>query len=384
MEDNMLTMADFMAEVEKTMKRIYKGDIKKATVVSVEDSAIILNIGYHADAMLSWNEYSYDEVAKEDVQVGDTFNVQVVRVDDGEGNVIVSKRRAEAEKAYEKVEVMYNNKAHFEVKIKDVVKGGLITTVEGVRAFIPGSQLTNTYVADLSDYVGKTVEVEIIEFDAEAKKVVLSGRAIAKAKSDAQREARLASLVEGEKCEGTVTKLMPYGAFVNIGGVEGLVHNSDLSWTRIKHPSDVVKEGEKVQVTILAIDAEKGKVSLGIKDVSMDPWFLETANLEMGQIVTGKVVKFMTFGAFVRLSDNVEGLVHISQICDKRISKPEEVLELGQEVQVKIVNMDKENKKIGLSMTEVKAEVDETMETFVEAEEDNTTLGDIDAIKALF
>ncbi|MGL4799212.1 MAG: 30S ribosomal protein S1 [Cellulosilyticaceae bacterium] len=388
MEDNNLTMADLMAEIDKTMKRIYRGDIKKATVVSVEDANIVLNIGYHADAILSWNEYSYDEVAKEDVQVGDTFDVQVVKIDDGDGNVLVSKRRAEAEVAYEKIEVMYKNKEHFTVKLNNAVKGGLLTSVQGVRAFVPGSQLTDTYVSDLSEYVGKTIEVEIIEFNPQAKKLVLSGKAIAKAKSEALRASRFEAIVEGDKYEGVVTKLMPYGAFVNIGGVEGLVHNSDLSWTRIKHPSDVVKEGDKVTVTVLGLDKEKGKISLGMKDVAMDPWFLETANLEVGQITTGTVGKFMSFGAFVKLSQNVEGLVHISQICEKRIAKPEEALELGQEVQVKIVNIDKTNKKIGLSMTEVKEEVDQDMQAFMAPEEDETlsTLGDIagDAFKKLF
>ena len=387
MEDNNLTMADLMAEVDKTMKRIYRGDIKRATVVSVEDANVVLNIGYHADAILPWHEYAYEDVSKEDVQVGDTFEVLVMRLDDGDGNVLVSKRRAEAEQAYDKIEEIYKAKEHFTVKIKDAVKGGLTTSVQGVRAFIPGSQLTDTYVADLSDYVGKEVEVEIIEFNPQNKKLVLSGKSIARAKTKALREERLNAVVEGEKYDGVVTKLMPYGAFVNIGGVEGLVHNSDLAWKRIKHPSDVVKEGDKVQVTVLGVDKEKGKISLGMKDVAMDPWFLETANLEVGQIVTGKVVKFMSFGAFVSLSDNVEGLVHISQISDKRIGKPEEALELGQEVQVKIINMDKTTKKIGLSMTEVKENVDDSMQTFMSTDEEETaTLGDAvgDAFKQLF
>ncbi|MGL4362247.1 MAG: 30S ribosomal protein S1 [Cellulosilyticaceae bacterium] len=361
--EEMLTMADLMAEVDKTMKRIYRGDNKKATVVSVEDSNIVLNIGYHADAILPWREVSFEEVSKDDIKVGDEFEVQVLRIDDGEGNVLVSKRRAESEQAFGKVESLYTNKEKFTVKIKEAVKGGVTTSVKGVRAFIPGSQLTDTYVADLKDYVGKEIEVEIIEFNPQAKKLVLSGKAIAKAKSDIKRKERLETIVVGEKYEGTITKLMPYGAFVNIGGIEGLVHNSDLSWTRIKHPSDVVKEGQKVEVTILSIDKEKGKIGLGIKDASNDPWVTETANFEVGQIVTGKVVKFMTFGAFVRIAEHVEGLVHISQIANKRIAKPEEVLELGQEVTAKIVNMDRESKKIGLSITEATEQVAEVENT---------------------
>lgn len=387
MEDNNLTMADFMDEIEKSMVRIRKGDIKTAKVVSIEDAGIITNIGSHADAIVPWNEYSYEEVKMEDVQVGDTFDVLVLNTDDGDGNIIVSKKRAEAEVALENIEQLYKNHEHFVVKVKEVVKGGVIANLQGMRAFIPGSQITDVYVEDLNEFVGKEIEVEIIEFNPKNKKLVLSGKAIAKAKTQQAKKERFDSIIEGEKYTGTVTKLMPYGAFVNIGGVEGLVHNTDLSWTRIKHPSDVVKEGDKLNVTVLSIDKEKGKIALGAKDVAMDPWFLETANLEKGQVVKGKVVKFMNFGAFVSLSENVEGLLHVSQITDKRISKPEEALEIGQEVKVKITQLDKVNKKIGLSMTEVEEEIDPSMMAYMNEEEESiSTMGDVlgNAFKDLF
>lgn len=387
MEDNNLTMADFMDEIEKSMVRIRKGDIKTAKVVSIEDAGLITNIGSHADAIVPWNEYSYEEVKMEDVQVGDTFDVLVLNTDDGDGNIIVSKKRAEAEVALENIEQLYKNHEHFVVKVKEVVKGGVIANLQGMRAFIPGSQITDVYVEDLNEFVGKEIEVEIIEFNPKNKKLVLSGKAIAKAKTQQAKKERFDSIREGEKYTGTVTKLMPYGAFVNIGGVEGLVHNTDLSWTRIKHPSDVVKEGDKLNVTVLSIDKEKGKIALGAKDVAMDPWFLETANLEKGQVVKGKVVKFMNFGAFVSLSENVEGLLHVSQITEKRISKPEEALEIGQEVKVKITQLDKVNKKIGLSMTEVEEEIDPSMMAYMKEEEESiSTMGDVlgNAFKDLF
>lgn len=387
MEDNNLTMADFMDEIEKSMVRIRKGDIKTAKVVSVEEAGIITNIGSHADAIVPWNEYSYEQVNREDVQARDTFDVLVLNTDDGEGNIIVSKKRAEAEVAMENIEQLYKNHEHFMVKVKEVVKGGVIVNLQGVRAFIPGSQITDTYVEDLSTFVGQTIEVEIIEFNPKNRKLVLSGKAIAKAKTELAKKERFNTIIEGEKYTGTVTKLMPYGAFVNIGGVEGLVHNTDLSWTRIKHPSDVVKEGDKLNVTVISVDKEKGKIALGAKDVAMDPWFLETANLGKGQVVKGKVVKFMSFGAFVSLSDNVEGLLHVSQITDKRISKPEEALELGQEVKVKITQLDKTNKKIGLSMTEVEEEIDPSMMNYMKEEEESiSTMGDVlgNAFKDLF
>lgn len=387
MNENSITMADLMDEVDKSMSRIYRGDILKATVALVEENGIILNLGYHADGLLPWAEYSYEPVNEEDVKIGDEFEVMVVKVDDGEGNVLVSKRRAEAETALEDIEALYKEKAVFTVKVEDVVKGGVITAIKGIRAFIPGSQISNSFVEDLSTFKGKEIEVEIIEFDPKAKKLVLSGKRIAKEKAEAAKNAKFETIVEGEKYTGTVTKLMPYGAFVDLGGIEGLVHNTDLSWVRIKHPSEVVKEGQQIQVTVLNIDKEKRKVALGLKDVAMDPWYLETANLEVGQVLTGKVMKFMTFGAFVSIRENVEGLVHISQIVeDKRIGKPEEALELGQMVQVKILSIDKENKKISLSMTQVKEEVEEEMLQYMEEEDNISTVGDVlgDTFKSLF
>lgn len=387
MDENNLTMADFMDQIDKSMVRVRKGDIKVATVASIEDAGLITNIGSHADAIVPWNEYSYEEVNKEDVQVGDTFDVLVLNTDDGDGNIIVSKRRAEAEVAMENIGNLYKNHEHFTVKVKEVVKGGVIANLQGMRAFIPGSQITDTYVEDLNDFVGKQIEVEIIEFNPKNRKLVLSGKEIAKAKSELIKKERFNTVVEGEKYTGTVIKLMPYGAFVNIGGVEGLVHNTDLSWTRIKHPSDVVKEGDKIEVTVLSVDKEKGKIALRAKDVAMDPWYLETANIEKGQVVKGKVVKFMNFGAFVSITEHVEGLVHISQITDRRISKPEEALELGQEVKVKVVNIDKQNKKIGLSMIEVEEEIDASMVSYMQEEEESiSTMGDVlgNAFKDLF
>lgn len=381
MEEN-LTMADFMDAIDKSMKRIRRGDIKTAKVVSVENDYIVADIDYHQDALIPWNEYSYEEVDKNAIKPGDTFQVAVVKVDNEEGNVIVSKRRAEASVAWEKVEELFKQKAQFTVKIKEVVKGGVTATVAGVRGFIPGSQLTAGYVEDLQAFVGQDVMVEIIECDREKRKLVLSGKAIAREKQQQERQAKLDSLVEGEKYAGTVTKLMPYGAFVDLGGVEGLIHNSDLSWARVRHPGEVVKEGEKVQVTVTSLDKEKRKIGLCLKDVEMDPWILATAILQEGDVVKGKVSKLMTFGAFVEIAEYVEGLVHISQIADKRINKPDEVLAVGETVEVKILSIDKANKKISLSIKAAKQEAEQleeaqTVSEYQQVEEEQATLGDV-------
>ena len=379
MEEN-LTMADLMAEVDTSMTRIYRGQVLQATVAFVGEQGVIVNIGYHADGIIPWDEVSFEEVDKTSIKEGDVFDVTVVKTDDGEGNVVVSKKRAEEQNLMNEVEALYNNKEIVTVRIKEVVKGGVIAPLKGLRAFIPGSQLTNTFVEDLNSFVGKEIQAEIIEFVPKNRKLVLSGKRLAAEAAKKAKDAKIAALEEGQKLSGTVTKLMPYGACVEIGGVEGLVHNNDLSWVRIKHPSDVVKEGDKVDVVVLSVDKENGKVALSLKDMTTDPWLVEVSGLEVGQNVEATITRFAAFGAFARLSDNVEGLIHISQISTKRIHKPEEVLEIGQTVKVKIVTLDKENKKVGLSMKQVAEEADQQMvEAYMqnENEDEKATLGDI-------
>ncbi|WP_069997426.1 30S ribosomal protein S1 [Cellulosilyticum sp. I15G10I2] len=377
MDENNITMADLMAEIDKSMTRIYRGDILKAKVVLIQEQGVVVNIGYHTDGLITWNEFSYDEVDRDSIKMGDEFEVTVLKIDDGEGNVLVSKRRAEAQTALEDIQELFDKKEKFTVRIKDVVKGGVVAPVKGLRAFIPGSQLSNTYVEDLSKYVGQEVEVEIIEFVPKTKKIVLSGKKIAAERAQAAKKQRLEELVEGEKYTGVITKLMPYGVFVDLGGVDGLIHNNDLSWVKIKHPSDVVKEGQKVEVTLLALDKETGKVSLRLKDITMDPWYLETVNLEKDQIVPVTVTRFTHFGAFASINGGIEGLIHISQISEKRIQKPEEVLEIGQQVKAKILNIDKDAKKISLSLKEVQEKIDPDMLKYMNQEEEGAKLGDV-------
>ena len=376
MEEN-LTMADLMAEVDKSMTRIYRGQVLPATVALVNEQGVIVNIGYQADGVIPWNEVSADEVDPSSIHEGDTFDVTVLKIDDGEGNVLVSKRKAEEQQVLNEIEAMFNEKKTFTVRIKEVVKGGVIAPFKGLRAFIPGSQLTNTFVEDLNTFVGKEIEVEIIEFIPKSKKLVLSGKRLAAAAADAAKAAKLETLEEGAKVQGVVTKLMPYGAFVDLGGVEGLVHNNDLSWVHIKHPSDVVKEGDKVDVVILSVNKETGKIALSLKDMTTDPWLVEAANLEVGQVVTAEITRFASFGAFAKVTELIEGLIHISQISEKRVHKVEDILELGQKVQVKIIALDKEAKKVGLSIKQVEEEVDDSMRAYMSTGDDQATLGDV-------
>ena len=376
MEEN-LTMADLMAEVDKSMTRIYRGQVLQATVALVNEQGVIVNIGYQADGIIPWSEFSVDEVEPSAVKEGDTFEVTVLKIDDGEGNVLVSKKRAEEQQVLNEIEKIFNEKQTFTVRIKEVVKGGVVAPFKGMRAFIPGSQLTNTFVDDLNAFVGKEIEVEIIEFVPKNRKLVLSGKRLAAEAAKAAKVAKLESLEEGQKLQGKVTKLMPYGAFVDLDGIEGLVHNNDLSWVRIKHPSDVVKEGDKVDVVILSVDKETGKIALSLKDMTTDPWLVDAANLELGQVVSAEITRFVSFGAFAKLTDNVEGLIHISQISEKRVHKVEDVLQLGEKVQVKIIALDKETKKVGLSMKQVAEEVDESMQAYMSTGDEGATLADV-------
>lgn len=376
MEEN-LTMADLMAEVDKSMTRIYRGQVLPATVALVNEQGVIVNIGYQADGIIPWSEFSAEEVDPSSVKEGDTFDVTVIKIDDGEGNVLVSKKRAEEQGILNEIETLFNEKKTFTVRIKEVVKGGVVAPFKGIRAFIPGSQLTNTYVQDLNAFIGQEIPVEIIEFVPKNRKLVLSGKRLAAEAAKIARANKLAELEEGQKLQGTITKLMPYGAFVNIGGVEGLVHNNDLSWVHIKHPSDVVKEGDQVDVVVLSVDKEAGKVALSLKDMTVDPWLVDAANLQVGQVVKAKITRFASFGAFAKVTEHIEGLLHISQISEKRIHKADEVLEIGQEVQAKIITLDKEAKKLGLSMKEVEEEVDDTMKAYMTSGEDSATLGEV-------
>lgn len=384
------TMEEAMAEIDKNMVQIHTGDILDGKVISVDADSVMVDIGYHTEGIVRLNELSNrrDASPEDIVSLDDVINVEVLKLDDGEGNVLLSKKRADALVAWDDIEKDYEESTVLEVTISEAVKGGVVADHNGIRAFIPASQLSDRYVEDISTFVGKKLQAEIIEFDRSKNKLVLSSRRLAKEASEAAKKEAIESLKEGEVKKGTVVKLMPFGAFVDIGGVQGLLHNSDLSWTRVKHPSEVIKEGQEIEVTVLRIDKEAGKIGLGFKDMSLDPWTVNTENLKAGAIVEGTVTRLVDFGAFVKIADSVEGLVHISQISENRISKPTDVLEDGQTVKVKILDINKESKKISLSIKDVQNEFDaELVKQYAGSNDDGLgTIGDAlgDAFKDLF
>jgi small subunit ribosomal protein S1 len=376
--NNEISMADYMNELNSSIKKIHEGDILKGSVLSVSDNGVIVNIGYMTDGIISREELSDDpDVNPVDiVKVGDEISVYVLEVNDGEGNVSLSKKLAESMKVWEDFENSLKNDSTISVKVSEVVKGGVVAKVQGVRTFIPASQLSASYVEDLSTFVGKILEVKVIELDREKKKVVLSRKEIEKAELEIKKEKVWATLKKGEKRSGVVTRLAKFGAFVDLGGVDGLVHLNDLSWKRVTDPSQVVAVGDKVEVYVLDFDKVRQRISLGLKDIADNPWNNVFDKFKVGSVVEGTVSKLMDFGAFVKLEGGVEGLVHISEISDERILKPSDVLKAGDKVNVKILEINKNDQRMSLSIKDAQNKNEEFVE-YMNKKEGSMTIADL-------
>ncbi len=357
--------------------KIHTGDIIKGKVIKVTDSEVFVNINYFSDGIIPKEEITKDQEASlvDLVSVDEEIDVMVIKNSDGEGNVLLSKLKADAIKGWEELKSFFENKEATHITIKEAVKGGAIGYYKGIRVFIPASQLSLKYVEDINSFVGKELEVEIIEFDSEKSRVVASGKAIEKKAQEEKKEALWSTIKKGEKKEGTVSKLVKFGAFVDLDGIEGLVHISDLSWSRIKDPSEVVAVGDKVTVYVQNVDREKKRLSLVLKDVNQDPWKEFTSKYKSGSVVQGKVTNFIAIGAFVELVPGVEGLVHISEISQEHIAKPSDVLKIGDTVKVKVLDIDEKNKKVSLSIKNAS----ESSKEYLKYNDDSNevTLGDI-------
>lgn len=350
-----LSMEDVMAEIDNSMREIYSGDVIEGEVISVSDSEALVNIGYIRDGIIKREEISYGDVSPKDIlKPGDKVNVLVLKLNDGDGNVLLSKKKADIVKSWDFLEESFNKGTSLDVKVEEVVKGGVIGYVNGIRGFIPASHLSLSYVKDLNEFVGKVLKVKVIEFDREKQKVVLSRKEVEKEEAKAKEEKLWNSLEVGQKRSGVVSRLAKFGAFVDLGGVDGLIHNSDLSWKRVNNPSEVVNVGDKVEVYVIDFDKEKGRISLGLKDKEEDPWNSVDGKFKPDDIVDGTVVRLMDFGAFVELEPGIEGLVHVSQISDENITKPSQVLKINDKVKVKVLDVNKEEKRISLSIKEAK------------------------------
>lgn len=332
---------------------VKQGDIVEGKVVKIEDNQVFVDIGYKYDGIIPIRELSalHVETASDVVELNQTVEVKVISINDNKEQMILSKRAVDSERAWGELEAKFNSQEVFEVVVSDVVKGGLVVDL-GVRGFIPASMVERHFVEDFSDYKGRTLRVRIKEFDREANKLILSQKDVLDEEYEQKKQEILSSLKEGDVIEGTVQRLTPFGAFVDVGGIDGLVHISEMDYKHVEHPSEVVSEGENVKVKVLRVDPETEKISLSIKATKPGPWEQAAEQFKIGDIVTGTVRRLVSFGAFVELIPGVEGLVHISQISHRHIGTPHEVLKDDQEVKVKILDMNIADKRISLSMKE--------------------------------
>jgi 4-hydroxy-3-methylbut-2-enyl diphosphate reductase len=338
---------------------LHTGDIVKGTVIHVTSTEVTVNLGYKSDGIITRAEMTDDPAADitQLVKPGDAIDVYVLHVNDGDGNVLVSKKRLDAQTHYKIIEQAFTEKTPIAGKVTEVVKGGLIALIQGCRVFVPSSQISNRYVEDLTAFKGRELNFNILEFDRSKRRIVAGRKELATKEQQQRREELFGSLEIGQRLEGTVSRIVEFGAFVDLGGVDGLIHISELAWRRVKKVTDVLQAGEQVSVTVIAIDQEKNKISLSLKDINSNPWNGIAEKYPLGAIVEGKVVRMTSFGAFVTLEDGVDGLVHVSQITERHVAKPEDELAIGQAIQVKVTDVDEENHKISLSKREADAEL---------------------------
>ena len=337
--------------LEETLKTIYNGDKVTGTVVAITGTEISVDLGTKYSGFIPTSEFTDDGIKVEDVvKVGDPIEAVVVRVNDVEGTAQLSKKRLDAAKSWNDVEAAVDDGTVLEGVVTEENKGGVVVNVKGVRVFVPASQTDLPREADLAQLLKKTVRLKITEVNKARKRVVGSIRRVAQAERRERTEAIWNEIEIGKKYHGVVKSLTSYGAFVDIGGIDGMVHVSELSWGRIHQPSEVLSVGDEVEVYVINFDKEKRKISLGYKDPEANPWTVFTRKYSVGDVASVKVVKLMPFGAFAEIVDGVDGLIHISQIANRRIGKPEDVLSVGDEVEAKITAIDEDKHKISLSI----------------------------------
>ncbi len=334
--------------IDKTIVQIRPGQIITGKVEMITDDEVCVNIGYKSDGIVKKSELS-----STDVKEGDEIEVEVVKVNDGEGNVLLSQKNIINRKAWEEICAKEEAGEFVEGVGKEAVKGGLLADVAGIRTFIPASQLSLRYVEKIDEFVGQTMLLKIIEIDKAKKRIVASRKAVLMAEEAEKKKQIWQSLEVGSVVKGIVRRLADFGAFVDIGGVDGLVHVTDLSWGRVKHPSDVVSVGQEIDVKILNVDPERERISLSYKQTQPRPWTVAGEKYPVGSVVEGKVVRITTFGAFVELEPGLDGLVHISQCALTRIAKVEDAVNVGDIVRVKVLDVNTEAKRISLSIREV-------------------------------
>lgn len=348
---------DFAAAIERTVLDIKEGSLVVGTVVRVDPDEVLVDIGYKSEGIVPAKELSIrnDVNTAAEVSVGDRVEALVLQKEDQEGRLILSKKRAQYERAWGHIEQVMQEGGHVTGTVIEVVKGGLILDI-GLRGFLPASLVELRRVKDLFPYVGQEIEAKVIELDKHRNNVVLSRRAYLEEAQAEQRQAFLDDLQPGVNRKGVVSSVVNFGAFVDLGGMDGLVHVSELSWEHVSHPSEIVSVGDEVEVKVLEVDRERERISLSVRQTKSDPWVAFSDRYGVGEVVEGKVTKTVPFGAFVSMADGVEGLVHVSEIAVHHVERPELELSVGQDVKVKITEVDNDRRRISLSIKQASPE----------------------------
>lgn len=362
--DNNNSMAQFMDQIDLAMKVPRRGHVLKGKIVQVTDNSLIVNIGYKSDGIVPLEEIASGATSEllKSYEENQELDVYIIKTDDGEGNVLLSLKRVSMDADWTELEEFYAKETLIDVKVTEAVKGGVVAYYKEARGFIPASQLSVKFVDEVREFVGKTLSTKVIEFNRERKRAVFSHKVVMQKELNEKKYKVWEKAIVGATIEGEVKRITNFGVFIDLGGIDGMVHISELTWGRIKSPQELVKIGQTVSVKVIGADQTKEKISLSLKQLNNDPWSNFEAKYVVGQIYNGKVVNLTDFGAFVELEPGVEGLVHVSHISKKRIEKPSDELKIGDTRDVKLLEVDVNNKKVKLSIKEAQEPVVETVE----------------------
>jgi len=346
------TMADYEAEINASLKKIKNGDLVEGEIIGINDKEALVNFGYASDGIVPASEMPLEPEQKpnEKYKVGDKVKAEILRTDDGTGNVELSITKASALEGWQLIEKAFTDKQPIEITVAQAIKGGVLCDFMGVKGFMPASLASAFYIEDLNELVGKVFDVLVLELDKRGNRAVFTRKELEREKIQAERAKMFETVSPNDEFKGVVKKIMDFGVFVNIGPVDGLVRLEDLSWDRVTKAEEVVKEGQEVSVYVIEVDRPKKKIRLGMKDRSQDPWNSVEKDYIAGETYEGKVMRIKDFGAFVALPTGVEGLIHLSQISDKHIKSPDEVLKVGDTVNVRALEVNKPEKRIRLTM----------------------------------
>ena len=376
------TGAEERVDYSEGVARPQPGDILHGRIVQVAEDHVLVDVGYKSEGVIPLGELTYRRVqsAGEAASLDQEIDAMVLSVDGEEGSLRLSKRRADEAKVWEDLVAAYEAGNIVEAPVAEAVKGGLVADI-GARGFIPASQVERGYAQELQPYVGQTLRVKIIELDRAKHRVILSRKIVLEEERKQNRERIWETIEEGQVLQGSVKSLTDFGAFIDLGGVDGLLHVSEMSWGRIQHPSEVLHEGQGIEVKVLRLDRERGRISLGYKQVLDNPWDTVEQRYPIGAIVRGKVVRLATFGAFVELEPGVDGLVHISQLADHHVTRPGEVVSVGEDVEVKVLRVDPVERRVSLSLREAGGYQSQKRDAYDESAQEpgegGATIGDI-------